>query len=312
MEREEKPEYHQPVLAKTILNAIWRNDSGTYLDGTLGGGGHAELFLEKLSDKGKYIGIDRDKDALKFASQRLSRFSNFYPFYGVFDRLPEALESAGQKFADAILLDLGVSSYQIDTDKRGFGFRDGLFLDMRMDSSQPISAVDILNGYTQDELTKIFKEYGEERYSYYIAKKIVKERKSAKIVESARLLKIIESSVPGKFKIKSFAKIFQALRIEVNNELEILKTALKKSVDALNIGGKLAVISYHSLEDKIVKQFIAGQENPCICPRELPQCICGKQPKLKRNKPYLITADEEEVKRNNRARSAKLRIGERV
>jgi 16S rRNA (cytosine1402-N4)-methyltransferase len=312
MEREEKPEYHQPVLAKTILNAIWRNDSGTYLDGTLGGGGHAELFLENLSDKGKYIGIDRDKDALKFASQRLSRFSNFYPFYGVFDRLPEALESAGQKFADAILLDLGVSSYQIDTDKRGFGFRDGLFLDMRMDSSQPISAVDILNGYTQDELTKIFKEYGEERYSYYIAKKIVKERKSAKIVESARLLKIIESSVPGKFKIKSFAKIFQALRIEVNNELEILKTALKKSVDALNIGGKLAVISYHSLEDKIVKQFIAGQENPCICPRELPQCICGKRPKLKRNKPYLITADEEEVKRNNRARSAKLRIGERV
>jgi 16S rRNA (cytosine1402-N4)-methyltransferase len=312
MEREEKQEYHQPVLAKTILNAIWRNDSGTYLDGTLGGGGHAELFLEKLSDKGKYIGIDRDKDALKFASQRLSRFSNFYPFYGVFDQLPEALENAGQKFADAILLDLGVSSYQIDTDKRGFGFRDGLFLDMRMDSSQPISAVDILNGYTQDELTKIFKEYGEERYSYYIAKKIVKERKSAKIVESARLLKIIESSVPGKFKIKSFAKIFQALRIEVNNELEILKTALKKSVDALNIGGKLAVISYHSLEDKIVKQFIAGQENPCICPRELPQCICGKQPKLKRNKPYLITADEEEVKRNNRARSAKLRIGERV
>ncbi len=213
---------------------------------------------------------------------------------------------------DGIFLDLGVSSHQIDEDKRGFAFRPGNPLDMRMDKEDEISAADILASYTLEELISIFKQYGEERHSRRIAQEVVRRRLQEEIIKSDQLMDIIQNCVPGRFLTKSYARIFQALRIEVNGELSVLKEALQNSLHFLKPGGRIAVLSYHSLEDRIVKNFIRLQENPCECPADIPYCICGKKAQLKKIKPAFITANAEEIKQNPRARSAKLRVGEKI
>ena len=305
-------QYHVPVLANEIVS-FWISDpQGVYLDGTLGGGGHAEQVLRKLKTGAHYIGMDRDAEAIDFARRRLAAFPNitFYP--GNFTQMEDAMRQAGFDALDGILLDLGVSSWQIDADSRGFAFRPGVRLDMRMNTEDSLTASEILNTYDEDSLRRIFREYGEERLAGRIARRLVAERQKQPIERSEQLRRIIDGCVDARFATKSYARIFQALRIEVNRELEQLKAVLQKALPLLKKGGRLAVISYHSLEDREVKVFFRKNENPCICPPELPYCVCGKKPQLKRIKPFLIRPGEEELKRNPRARSAKLRIGEKI
>jgi len=304
--------YHVPVMAQEICDKLLINPNGNYLDGTLGGGGHAEFLLEKLNPSACYIAIDRDAEALAFAAERLKRFSNVVYYQGLFSEMDAALQKAEVESVDGILLDLGVSSHQIDSDGRGFAFRSGNALDMRMNTEDTLTAADVLNTYDVKELTAIFKQYGEERHSGRIAREIVKRRSSEEIVKSNQLMDIIQRCVPGKFLTKSYARIFQALRIEVNRELYVLEEALENSLHILKPGGRIAVLSYHSLEDRIVKNFIRRQENPCTCPPEIPYCVCGKKPQLKKLKPAFISAGAEEIKKNPRARSAKLRVGEKI
>lgn len=304
--------YHVPVLYKEVIESLMVNPDGIYYDGTLGGGGHAELFLRALSSKAIYIGVDRDPEAIEFAGKRLANYNNLITYNGTFDLFEAATKSAGVEKLDGILLDLGVSTHQIDENMRGFTFRPGVCLDMRMNNSDTMTAADILNTYDENRLVEIFKLYGEERFSKNIARCIVKMREVIKITSSDLLVEIIKHSVPGKFLVKSYARIFQALRIEVNNELEILRDALEQSLIYLKQGGRLGVIAYHSGEDRIVKEFINKQENPCECSKDLPYCVCGKKPQMRRIKPYPITPTAEEVTENPRASSAKFRVGERL
>ena len=305
-------DYHVPVMGQEICDKLLRNKDGNYYDGTLGGGGHARLFLKKLSPAGHYIAVDRDEEAIAYARDALRQYSNITFYHGVFSEIGPAIKSAGVDALDGILLDLGVSSHQIDADNRGFAFRPGVRLDMRMDKRQPRTAAAILAEYELRDLSKIFREYGEERQAHRIAREVVRQRNEAPIVQSEQLMKIIARCVPGQHLTKSYARIFQALRIEVNGELDVLQQTLEASLDYLKPGGRLAVLSYHSLEDRIVKNFIRKQENPCECPPELPYCVCGKKPQMKKVPPAFIKAGTEEINKNPRARSAVLRIGERI
>ncbi len=305
-------DYHIPVLGQEICAKLLTNLNGNYYDGTLGGGGHAELILNHLTPSSHYIAVDRDSEAISFAFKRLGKFSNITFYQGIFSSFGPALEKAGISDLDGVLLDLGVSSHQIDNDQRGFAFRPGVALDMRMNANDETTAADILATYEQDALKDIFKKYGEERHAGRIAKEIVARRASGPIRSSEQLMQIIQRCVPGKFLTKSYARIFQALRIEVNQELKILEDALAESLNYLKTGGRIAVLSYHSLEDRIVKVFLQEQENPCTCPPDLPYCVCGKKPVMKRIKPSFITASEQEIKQNPRARSAKMRVGEKL
>jgi 16S rRNA (cytosine1402-N4)-methyltransferase len=299
-------------MGHEVITNLLRSRDGVYVDGTLGGGGHAKLFLQQLSSSSVYIGIDRDQEALDYASQILSGYSNVSYYKGLFSEIGAALNRMGMSNADAILLDLGVSSNQIDKSERGFAFRPGLQLDMRMNREDNMTAAIILSEYSEEQLTTIFFEYGEERFSRRIARNIVRSREKNPITRSEHLLQIIDRSVTRNFRIKSYARIFQALRIEVNRELVLLKQALEQALVHLNPGGRMGIISYHSLEDRMVKQFFAAQENPCVCPPGLPECVCGRKPAIKRIKPYFMTAGEEEVRENPRARSAKFRVGEKI
>jgi 16S rRNA (cytosine1402-N4)-methyltransferase len=304
--------YHVPVLGQQVAKYLVGNKKGIYLDGTLGGGGHAQIILETLHKDSLYIGIDRDLDAVNEAKERLKSYNNLKIYCTTFNNIAEILQKEDLKDIDGVLLDLGVSSWQIDQDKRGFSFRPGLKLDMRMDTSQKLNAEWIVNNYEKEDLKRIFKEYGEERFAGKIAHLIVKHREQQQIKSSSDLLKIIDKCVNPRFAIKSYARIFQALRIEVNNELKILEDTLDEAVKYLKSKGRLLVITYHSLEDRIVKNFFREQEDPCTCPPELPVCVCGKQPVLKRLKPNFIEASQDEISRNARARSAKLRIAEKL
>ena len=304
--------YHVPVMGQEVLQQLVIKKNGVYLDGTLGGGGHARIILEKLDSDALYIGIDRDEDAINVAGENLKNFKNFRAYCTRFDNIENVLQKEGVEYLDGILLDLGISSWQIDQDQRGFSFRPGVKLDMRMDMSQSLNAEQIVNTYDEKSLKKVFKEYGEERFAGKIAHKIVERRNLQPIKTSTELLNIIDRCVNPRFATKSYARIFQAIRIEVNDELNILKNALNMAVKLLNIHGRLAIISYHSLEDRIVKNFMHDQENPCICPPEFPVCVCGKQPTIKRVKPFFFIASDEEIKTNPRARSAKLRVAEKV
>jgi len=304
--------YHVPVMGQEVVQYLVGNKNGIYLDGTLGGGGHAHIVLDILDADGLYIGIDRDIEAINSAVERLKSYKNFKTHYTTFDDLENVLKKEGIENLDGVLLDLGVSSWQIDQDSRGFSFRPGVKLDMRMNASQNLNAEWIVNNYEKENLKRIFKEYGEERFSGKIAHLIVEQRAQQKIISSSDLIKVIDKCVNPRFATKSYARIFQAIRIEVNNELVILKNTLNEAVRFLKTKGRLAVITYHSLEDRIVKNFFRDQENPCICPPELPVCACGKEQLLKRIKPNFILATQDEIKGNPRARSAKLRIAERV
>jgi len=299
-------------LGQEVCEYLITDSAGVYLDGTLGGGGHAQMILQRLSSRARYIGVDRDAQALAHAKQRLAAFPNLVLFRGVFSQIPEALSAAGVPALDGVLLDLGVSSYQIDADERGFAFRPGLALDMRMDAGESLTAEAVLATYPEKELRRIFKEYGEERHSGRIARMIVRQRAQHPFKTSDDLIRVIDRAVPRQHVVKSYARIFQALRIEVNQELQHLERTLSAALDFLKPGGRLVVISYHSLEDRMVKHFLMKQEKPCVCPPEYPVCICGRKPRLRRIKPYLITPVEEEVKQNPRARSAKMRVGEKI
>ncbi len=304
--------YHIPVLGPLVREMLISREDGVYYDGTLGGGGHAELILSKLSSRALYIGVDRDAEALEYSKKRLARFSNVIYYHGNYNDFSGALQRAGVEKLDGILLDFGLSSHQIDNGERGFAFNTDAPLDMRMNREDRLTAADILNQYSLNDLTNVFRKYGEEKFSRRIAHRIVKTRTQRPLKRSDDLTLLIDSCTPFKMRVKTYARIFQALRIEVNEELSIIEDTLTESLNFLNAGGRVIAISYHSLEDRIVKEFFKREENPCNCPPEIPYCVCGKKPRIKRIKPYLIRPGEEEISINSRARSAKMRVGERV
>ena len=300
--------YHVPVMLNEVMSYLMTDPNGKYIDCTLGGGGHSESILSALNEEGRLISIDQDEDAIAYAKKRLERFKNFEIAYGNFADM-KTICAFEENTVHGILMDLGVSSYQIDEASRGFSFGQNGPLDMRMDQDQYFSAQDLVNTYSENELKSIFWQYGEEKFSSKIAKKIVEERKKSEIETTEELKNIINSVVHGKAVVKSQARIFQAIRIEVNRELDALKKALEAAFDMLANGGRLVVMSYHSLEDRIVKQFIMNNEKK-INP-ELPFDLADGKFYLKRIVKKAISASEDELQVNNRSRSAKLRIAEK-
>ena len=303
---------HVPVLLTQTIDGLDIKPDGIYVDCTAGGGGHSSAIAAKLSNKGRLISLDRDPDAVKAASERLSAFGNAQVIHRNYSELDKVLDELGIDAVDGILMDLGVSSYQLDEESRGFSYHSDAPLDMRM-SQTGMSAADLVNTFDEQQLAKIIFEYGEEKFSRRIASNIVRAREKAPIETTLQLADIIRESVPQKARRDKnpCKKTFQAIRIAVNGEFDHLSEGLDKAFDVLRPGGRLAVITFHSLEDRIVKQRFAGWCKGCICPPDFPQCVCGRKPqgKLVNRKP--LEADEKELESNNRSRSAKLRIIER-
>ena len=302
---------HESVLLDETIEQLAIVKDGIYVDGTLGGAGHSSAILDRLGDDGHLIGIDQDEEAIEAAKARLKNDSRVTVVKSNFKNIRQVLDGLGIEKVDGILLDLGVSSHQFDDPERGFSYREDAPLDMRMDTRQGLSAADIVNSYTEEELKRIIREYGEERYAGPIAANIVRTRESKEIQTTGELVDIIRNSMPEREKNKKghpARKTFQALRIECNHELDVLKDSLDDMIDSLKMQGRLCIITFHSLEDRIVKQAFLKAENPCTCPPDFPVCVCGKKPlgKMRPHKP--IGPSEEEVVRNKRARSAKLRV----
>ena len=310
----EKIEFnHVSVLLNECIENLNIKPDGIYVDGTMGGAGHSLEIVKKLSEKGMLIGIDRDEEALAVAKERLKEFNNVKYVHDNHDNIDEIIKNLNIKGVDGILLDLGVSSYQIDEKTRGFTYMDDGPLDMRMDKSQKLTAEYIVNNYKEQDLARIIFEYGEEKFSRKIARNICEYRKNKKIETTGELVKIIEKSIPGKFREKNShpaKRTFQAIRIEVNNEIEPLYNTIKNSITALNSKGRLCVITFHSLEDRMVKK--AYVDGKCTCPKDLPYCVCGNVSlgKIITKKPILPT--EKEMQENSRSRSAKLRVFEKI
>lgn len=301
---------HKSVLLNEVISGLNINPDGFYLDCTLGGAGHSYQIVKKLSEKGMLFGIDKDDDALKAGGEKLEGFNNVKLIKSDFKNLEQKLEGV---LFDGILIDLGVSSHQIDTAERGFSFMKEGRLDMRMDKNQDLSAFEVVNEYSKQELEKILYLYGEERNARRIVAAIIKAREIKPIQTTLELNKIIEDCLPAKIKFKGASKkTFQAIRIEVNSELEGLSETLEFLIDKLKPEGRIAVISFHSLEDRIVKQTFKKLNIECTCPPKTPICICGgkKIVDLVTRKP--ITASQEELEENNRSRSAKLRIAQKI
>lgn len=312
----EKIEFnHVSVLLNECIENLNIKPDGIYVDGTMGGAGHSLEIVKKLSEKGMLIGIDRDEEALAVAKERLKKFNNVKYVHDNHDNIDEIIKNLNIKGVDGILLDLGVSSYQIDEKIRGFTYMDDGPLDMRMDKSQKLTAEYIVNNYKEQDLARIIFEYGEEKFSRKIARNICEYRKNKKIETTGELVKIIEKSIPGKFREKNShpaKRTFQAIRIEVNNEIEPLYNTIKNSITALNSKGRLCVITFHSLEDRMVKKAYVDAEGKCTCPKDLPYCVCGNVSlgKIITKKPILPT--EKEMQENSRSRSAKLRVFEKI
>ena len=308
--------HHIPILRDTVVSLLAPQRGGTFVDGTLGGGGHAEAVLERLPEGGRLYGIDRDGAAIEAASLRLARFGEaFTAIRGNFFDMKRLLAGQGVMEADGILLDLGVSSHQLDTPERGFSYHEDAPLDMRMDPSAPLSAYDVVNGYPAEALARIIREYGEERYAMRVANAIVREREKAPLDSTVRLAEIVKRAMPAPARREQqhpARRTFQALRIEVNGELAGLSDALTDAHDLLRSGGVFAVITFHSLEDRIVKQAFKTFENPCTCDPRAPICTCGKKPTARMLTKKPIVAEEAELKENPRARSAKLRAIQKV
>lgn len=310
--KEPKVEYHKPVLFDEVMENIISEGDAVYVDCTLGGGGHTEGMLERSSEKSKVIGIDQDKEAINFAKERLKKYGNKIEiFQDNFRNLDTVIYLAGYNKVDRILMDIGVSSNQLDNLERGFSYRYDAKLDMRMDRNLKISAYEVVNDFSEKEIADIIYKYGEEPKSRKIAKNIVEYRKNKKIETTLELSEIIIKSIGKSMKKHPSKRTFQAIRIFVNKELEVLEEALDKAVNLLNNNGKLLVITFHSLEDRMVKEKFREYENPCTCPPEIPVCVCNKKSlgKVITKKP--IIAKESELNENNRAHSAKLRIFER-
>ena len=310
--KEPKVEYHKPVLFDEVMENIISEGDAVYVDCTLGGGGHTEGMLERSSTESKVIGIDQDKEAINFAKERLKKYENKIEiFQDNFRNLDTVIYLAGYNKVDRILMDIGVSSNQLDNLERGFSYRYDAKLDMRMDRNLKISAYEVVNDFSEKEIADILYKYGEEPKSRKIAKNIVEYRKNKKIETTLELSEIIIKSIGKSMKKHPSKRTFQAIRIFVNKELEVLEEALDKAVNLLNNNGKLLVITFHSLEDRMVKEKFREYENPCTCPPEIPVCVCNKKSlgKVITKKP--IIAKESELNENNRAHSAKLRIFER-
>lgn len=307
---------HKPVLLEETIEGLNIKPYGTYVDGTLGGGGHSFEIAKRLTEGGRLIGIDRDEDALRAASERLSEFSDrVETVRGNYEDTAAILKSLGIKGLDGMLLDLGVSSYQFDEAKRGFSYKKEAPLDMRMDRREKTTAADIVNGYPEAELYRIIRDYGEDRFAKNIAKHIANEREKKPIETTTELAEIVKHAIPAKLREGGghpAKRTFQAIRIELNRELDILSGSIDSLIDLMNPGGRLAIITFHSLEDKIVKSAFRTAENPCICPPDFPVCVCGRKSKGRVITRKPVTSSEEELKENNRAHSAKLRIFEKV
>ena len=306
---------HKSVMLEECIEGLNIKPDGIYVDGTLGGAGHSSHILEKLSPNGRLIGIDRDEDALKAAKEKLEKYENVTYYHGNHDDIKEILNNLNIEKVDGILLDLGVSSYQLDERNRGFSYLGENILDMRMDKSQEIDAKFVINKYSEENLANIIYEYGEEKFSRQIARNICLKRKEQEITTTKQLVQIIESSIPAKFRNKDShpaKRTFQAIRIEVNNEIKPLYQTIINSIDCLKPEGRLSVITFHSLEDRAVKNAYIDTEGKCICPSGLPYCACGavKKGKIITKKPILPTPKE--MEENPRSKSAKLRIIEKI
>ncbi len=307
--------HHTSVLLHETIGQLQVKPDGIYVDGTLGGGGHAYEVLRRLSPRGRLIGIDQDADAIQAAEQRLSEFENRVSIVrSNYANMRARLAEQGICKVDGIVLDLGVSSFQLDTPKRGFTYRDEHApLDMRMDDRQELTAKDIVNEYSEKELFRIIRDFGEDKFAKNIAKHIVSTRKEKEILTTGELCAVIRAAIPMKVQKSGghpAKRTFQAIRIELNRELEVLKDSLDDMIDLLNDGGRICVITFHSLEDRIVKTVFRKNEHPCICPPDFPVCVCGRVSKGKAvRKP--IVPSEEELKNNKRSKSAKLRVFER-
>lgn len=308
--------YHTPVLVKEVVASLACRPGRLYVDGTVGGGGHARAILEEAGPDGKLIGIDRDDRALEEAARHLKSFGDRVTLVkGNFAGIGEILEGLGKDGVDGILLDLGVSSHQLDEAGRGFSFSLDAPLDMRMDQGFGQTAYDVVNTRSEEELALIFREFGEERMSGRIARAIVAKRKTAPVETTAELASVVASAMPPHMKgyrIHPATRTFQAIRIAVNQELASLRKGIDDGLKALRPGGRFSVISYHSLEDRIVKETFLREAKPCVCPPKLPVCICGKQAQIKVIGRKPIRPTEEEMALNPRSRSAKLRTAERM
>ena len=308
---------HTSVLLQETVDSLRVKEDGIYIDCTIGGGGHSFQIAKLLRpDKGaKLIGFDQDESAVAAATDRLKQFSRLLTVvHSNYSEIAQVLRDLGINKADGILLDLGVSSYQLDEAGRGFSYMDDAPLDMRMDRRNPVSAYDVVNGYSEEELFRIIRDYGEDRFAKNIAKNIVRKREDSPLRTTFELRDIVEASIP--FKLKKTGghpakRTFQAIRIEVNQELSVLSNTLDTMIDILNSGGRISVITFHSLEDRIVKQTFKRNESPCICPPDFPVCVCGRVSKGRVVTKKPIVPTREEMERNPRSKSAKLRVFEK-
>jgi len=308
---------HRPVLLTELLGALAVRPDGTYVDANLGGGGHAEAVLEASGTRGLLLGIDADGGAIEMSRVRLARFGNrLSTFHGSSSHLARAITDAGFSEVDGVYFDLGLSSDQLVDRERGFGIRAGGLLDLRFDTRSGESAAELIAQASATELEQIFRDYGEEPHAAKIARAIVATRVSAPITTAEELAALVEQSVPKRYgppsRIHPATRVFQALRIAVNDELTALSTALAAAIAALRVGGRIVVLTYHSLEDRIVKQAFAAAARDCICPPRVPVCTCANQATLRLITKHPITASEEEIAANPRSRSAKLRAAERL
>lgn len=308
---------HYSVLLKETIENLNIRPDGIYVDGTLGGGGHAYEVCKRLNEKGRFIGIDQDADAIVAATDRLKEYGDLVTIVrNNYCNMKQALQELGVDKVDGIVLDLGVSSFQLDTPERGFTYRsENATLDMRMDDRQSKTAKDIVNEYSEMELFRIIRDYGEDKFAKNIAKHIVNARKKSPIETTGQLNEIIRAAIPMKMQISGghpSKRTFQAIRIELNHELDVLRDTLDEMIDLLNDGGRICIITFHSLEDRIVKTNFKKNENPCTCPSDFPICVCGKKSKGRNVSRKPILPSEEELKENSRSKSAKLRVFEKI
>lgn len=308
---------HTSVLLAETMEYLNIRPEGIYVDGTLGGGGHASSVCERLSDAGRFIGIDQDEDAIRAAGKRLAPFGDKVTILrSNYEHMRQALKDQGIDKADGILLDLGVSSYQLDDPKRGFTYRvEDAPLDMRMDNRQTLTAQDVVNTYSEMELYRIIRDYGEDRFAKNIAKHIVQARQAKPLLTTGQLNEVIKAAIPAKVRAGGghpSKRTYQAIRIELNRELEVLNNSLDDMIDLLSPGGRLCIITFHSLEDRIVKSCFKRNENPCTCPSDFPVCVCGAVSKGRVVTKKPILPGEQEMEENPRSKSAKLRVFEHV
>ena len=306
---------HKSVLLQETIEGLMIKPEGTYVDGTLGGAGHSSVIASKLNSLGRLVGFDQDEDAIKASTEKLKGYDNVTIVRSNYRNMKEELNNLGINKVDGIMLDLGVSSYQLDTIERGFSYKEEAPLDMRMDNRNEMTARDIVNNYSQGDLFRIIRDYGEDKFAANIAKHIVTYRENKPIETTTELAEIVKAAIPMKFRKQGghpAKQTFQAIRIELNGELTVLKESLMEMIDMLNPGGRICIITFHSLEDRIVKNIFKDAEDPCTCPKNFPVCVCGNKSKGKIITRKPIVPSEEELEYNPRSKSSKLRIFERI